>query len=310
MAIDTAPSQVATNALQAIPFGSIIGGPLNACIEAQAMAAQTTWKFIQEVGLNTNPDTGEKSAVNVSFQFLQGGRMVQLNVPLLTIVPIPYIAIHSIDINFKANISASSSSVQEDSSQTEMGGSLDVTAGLKAGPFHMDAKMNANYSSKKDSKATQESKYSVEYTMDVAVKAGQDSMPAGLAKVLELLGNALDVSDPKGTLDVNSTTLALTEGKTQLIATYKNGDGLYTPDAIKVDGNGGMISGDSVVFELTKEGNHTVTAGDNTVIINVVADNKGKAPLNVGDTPNSGTSNSGTPNSGTSGNGEANGATI
>ena len=39
MAIDTTPSQVATNALQAIPFGSIIGGPLKACIEAQAMAA-------------------------------------------------------------------------------------------------------------------------------------------------------------------------------------------------------------------------------------------------------------------------------
>ena len=42
MAIDTTPSQVATSALQAIPFGSMIGGPLNACIEAQAMAAQTS----------------------------------------------------------------------------------------------------------------------------------------------------------------------------------------------------------------------------------------------------------------------------
>ena len=46
MAIDTTPSQVATSALQAIPFGSIIGGPLKACIEAQAMAAQTSWQFI------------------------------------------------------------------------------------------------------------------------------------------------------------------------------------------------------------------------------------------------------------------------
>lgn len=86
MAIDTTPSQVATNALQAIPFGSIIGGPLKACIEAQAMAAQTSWQFIQEVGLNTDPNTGQKEAVNVSFQFMQNGHMVQLNVPLLTIV--------------------------------------------------------------------------------------------------------------------------------------------------------------------------------------------------------------------------------
>ena len=50
MALDSSASQTATNALQAIPFGTIIGGPLKACIEAQALAAQTTWEFIQNVG--------------------------------------------------------------------------------------------------------------------------------------------------------------------------------------------------------------------------------------------------------------------
>ena len=35
MAVDKTPSQVATSALQAIPFGSIIGGPLKACVEAR-----------------------------------------------------------------------------------------------------------------------------------------------------------------------------------------------------------------------------------------------------------------------------------
>ena len=113
MAVDKTPSQVATSALQAIPFGSIIGGPLKACVEAQALAAKTTWEFIQNVGINVNPETGEKTAVNVSFSFIQGGRLVQLNIPLLTIVPIPYIAIREVDINFKANISASSSSAAE-----------------------------------------------------------------------------------------------------------------------------------------------------------------------------------------------------
>lgn len=132
----------------------MIGGPLKACIDAQAMAAKTTWDFIQEVGLTVDLETGEKKAVNVSFSFIQGGRMVQLNVPLLTIVPIPYIAIHTIDINFKANISAASSSVNENSSSSALDAGAEVTAGLKIGPFHMDAKLNANYSSKKDSKAT------------------------------------------------------------------------------------------------------------------------------------------------------------
>ena len=268
-AIDTTPSQVATSALQAIPFGSMIGGPLNACIEAQAMAAQTSWQFIQEVGLNTNPDTGQKEAVNVSFQFVQNGRVVQLNVPLLTIVPIPYIAIHDIDINFKANISASSSSVSEQSSSSALDVGAEASIGAKWGAFHMDAKMKANYSSKKDSKATQESKYSVEYTMDVAVKAGQDSMPAGLAKVLELLGNTLDISDPDGTLEVSARELTLTDGKATLIATYKNSKGIFEPESIKIDGVTGKVSDDSVVFELKEAKTYTVIAGKKKVSVDV-----------------------------------------
>lgn len=272
MAIDTTPSQVATSALQAIPFGSMIGGPLNACIEARAMAAQTSWQFIQEVGLNTNPDTGQKEAVNVSFQFVQNGRVVQLNVPLLTIVPIPYIAIHDIDINFKANISASSSSVSEQSSSSALDVGAEASIGAKWGPFHMDAKMNASYSSKKDSKATQESKYSVEYTMDVAVKAGQDSMPAGLAKVLELLGSALDVSDPEGTLEVSARELTLSDekdAKVTLIATYKNNKGIFEPKSIKINGVTGKESDDSVIFELNEAKTYTVTAGKKTVEVEV-----------------------------------------
>lgn len=234
MAIDTTPSQVATSALQAIPFGSIIGGPLKAAIEAQAMAAQTSWQFIQEVGLTVNPQTNQKEAVNVSFQFMQDGRMVQLNVPLLTIVPIPYIAIQNVDINFKANISASSSSVQESSSSQSIDAGADIKAKAGWGPFSVEANMKANYSSKKDSKATQDSRYSVEYTMDVAVKAGQDSMPAGLAKVLELLGSAMDVSNPKGTLEVNARKLTLDpNGNATLIVTYKNCNGLFESEKSK-----------------------------------------------------------------------------
>lgn len=272
MAISSTPSQVATSALQAIPFSSMIGGPLKACIDAQAMAAKTTWDFIQEVGLTIDPETGEKKAVNVSFSFIQNGRTVQLNVPLLTIVPIPYIAINTIDINFKASISASSSSVSEtnSSSSTDVDGEL--KAGLKVGPFHMDAKINANYSSKKDSKATEESKYSVEYTMDIAVKAGQDSMPAGLAKVLELLGNSLDVSDPNGTLNINANRL--TQGE-HLIATYKNKDGLYESSAISVVDKQMDLQkdGDSVVIDLTgvDAGIYTLKAGKQEVKFEVVA---------------------------------------
>lgn len=271
MAISEAPANVAIKAMQAIPFNSMIGGPLKACIEAQAMAAQTTWEFIQNVGLNTDKD-GEKKAVNVSFSFNQGGRMVQLNVPLLTIVPIPYIAIQSVDINFKANISASSSSVTENSSSQNLEAGGTAKAKLNLGIFKVEANLKANYSSKKDSKATEESKYSVESTIDVAVKAGQDSMPAGLAKVLELLGNSLDVVDAKGELTASATELP---GGSKLVVTYKNREGIFDPKAITIDPKieNSKIDGDSFVVdklpnpEKDKTTEYTFKAGENSVTV-------------------------------------------
>lgn len=209
MPIDTTPSQVATSALQAIPFSSLIGGPLNACIEAQALAAKTTWTFIQQVGLDEDPQTKQRKAINVVFQYQKGNEMANLVVPLLTIVPIPYIAIDTIDINFKANISASSSSVQEDSSSTEFGGEASAHMEFGWGMFKVSADFKANYSSKKDSKATQDSKYSVEYTMDVSVHAGQDSMPAGLATVLGILRESITSGTPGGKLNPSATSVTL-----------------------------------------------------------------------------------------------------
>ncbi len=277
MAIDKSPSQVATSALQALPFGNIIGGPLKACIEAQAMAAKTSWNFIQEVGLNTDPKTGEKKTVNVSFQFIKDGRVAQLNVPLLTIVPIPYIAIQTIDIAFKANINASSSSSTVENESTSVDAGLAGSTTLDLGLFKVRADFHANYSSKKDSTATQDSKYSVEYTMDVAVKAGQDSMPAGLAKVLELLGNSLDVCDPSGTLEVNALEFKGSPSETfLLVATYKNRDGVFEPNKIQIPGQQGTVDGDNMIFHLpVAEGRTTsyivgVSGIDKKVIVKTV----------------------------------------
>lgn len=61
MAIDKSAADVATSSLQSLPFGNIIGGPLVACVEAQAQAARTSWEFIQNVGLYTEGE--EKKTV-------------------------------------------------------------------------------------------------------------------------------------------------------------------------------------------------------------------------------------------------------
>ncbi|WP_299223908.1 DUF2589 domain-containing protein [uncultured Psychroserpens sp.] len=187
MAIDTTPSTVATNALDALDFSSLIGGPMDAIIKAQALAAKTTYEFINEVGLTTDPDTGEKKPVNVTFQYNSGGKVATLTVPLLVILTVPNIEVSNFVIDFIANISASSSSTEETSSDTELGVDVEAEASLGIGPFSIKVKAKANYSSKQHSKAAKESKYSVEYTMNVRVEGGQSDMPAGLQTVLSIL---------------------------------------------------------------------------------------------------------------------------
>lgn len=280
MALDSSASRTATNALQAIPFGTIIGGPLKACIEAQALAAQTTWEFIQNVGLNVDPKTKEKKAVNVTFQFIQNGEMVQLNVPLLTIVPIPYIAINTVDISFKANITASASSHDESEEHNSSNKNASLSVGYRGWGVRVNSNMNASVSSKKDSKSTQDSKYSVEYTMDVNVKAGQDSMPAGMSKILEILGNSLQVTKPSGEIEVNAHRLLLDDGKAVLTVTYKNQEGLFESDKVTINealDKARTVEGNKVFYTLDKVDNYTVKVKDNDklqTIVTVMASEK------------------------------------
>lgn len=187
-----------TKELQSMPFSDMIGTPLMACVEAQEKAAMTTVRFIRKVGFKTKPETktvgGKRVTVYVPtdevipviFKYTRDEEDVQLTVPLLTIVPIPYIAINNVSIDFKANLKSVVQTTYDDT--------YAANAGWDYGYKADTVTYNAGVSTKRDSKATQQSQYSVEATIDVSVQAGQDSMPAGLAKVLEMLNQSIMVT--------------------------------------------------------------------------------------------------------------------
>lgn len=213
----------ATAQLGAIPFGSLIGGPLNAAVEAQAQAANSSVEFIKQVAIK---DDGEVR--NVTFFYMKEESKVELTVPILAIVPIPYLRIDDMTINFKAKISADTSTSDKSSSSS----SVDVNASASAGWGWGKAKFSAGYSSKKDSSSSRDSKYSVEYTMDISVHAVQDDMPGGLEKVLNMLEKSIEsapaVQSPAQlSLESSVTTISIASPSPidfTINATDKNGD--------------------------------------------------------------------------------------
>ena len=97
--------------LQALPLGYMLGSPLKAVIEAQALAAKTTVDFIQNVGLEDDGAGGLKVRA-ADFTFVQPvpdpanpGSFIEqetkLTVPILTIVPVPYIRVSDLNVSFE-----------------------------------------------------------------------------------------------------------------------------------------------------------------------------------------------------------------
>lgn len=128
----------------------------------------------------------------------------------------------------------------------------------------------ASFSSKKDSKATQDSKYSVESSMDIGITVVSDeNLPGGISKMLQILNDAISVYNPKGELTVSSSLVQLADGYAVVKATYLDGDGNSAPDKItcKYEGTEKVApqakvlnTGDGVQILFNAPGPYMVTA--------------------------------------------------
>jgi hypothetical protein len=184
--------------LRQIPFGYLIGAPLKAAIEAQALAAKTTIEFIEKVGfvpadaqqdplfVDETQDANTGKVRNVTFEYKKvdengAEKDVSLTVPILSIVPIPYVRLDEITIDFTAKLTDTISNVVKTNFK------LDNTIGgtYKAwwSPISLDFRTSMSYQASRQTA----SRYVREYAMKIHARAVQDDMPAGLERVLDIL---------------------------------------------------------------------------------------------------------------------------
>lgn len=183
--------------LSSIDFQSMIGGPLNAVVRAQAQSAQTSVDFIKSVGFNAADaptDPGKPTMVTFTYDKPtekkddQGNITIvlepyNLTVPILTMLPIPYIRVEEVTIDFNAKINSVVESTTTSSS--DLSASLSGKGGW--GPF--SAELKCSYSTKKSTSATDKTERI--YSMNIHVRAVQDELPAGLEKLLNILENSI-----------------------------------------------------------------------------------------------------------------------
>jgi len=201
--------------LQALPLGFLLGAPMKAGIEAQALAAQTTADFITNATL-TGGDDGDPQAVMIEFTYTQAipdpkdptttiDRALTLRVPLLAITQVPYLRVNDLTVSFEFKIR----DVQSISSQLKIttgsaasyssslktkgyaGGGITKFLGLPGGSaeYQNDMKLTFNASVTYQRTERQETDRSATFKMNM--NAVQDPIPEGMRRVLEILADAI-----------------------------------------------------------------------------------------------------------------------
>ena len=209
--------------LSSIDFASMLGGPLVAVVNAQAQAAMSTVNFIKEVGFKKLPpdteaaggDTSTLDPIYVTFKYpkeispyqpavtaapgvpavpavpaVAGAVAVpavyetqQLQVPILTMLPIPFIRIDLTTIDFNAKIN----SVEYQKTDTNL--KIDAKLDAKAGWLWGSAKLSVSTSFQRTTQ--QGNTVDRTYSMAVHIKAVQDEMPPGMERILGILEGAI-----------------------------------------------------------------------------------------------------------------------
>ncbi len=178
--------------LTSIDFQSMIGGPLNAVVKAQAQSAQTSVDFIKSVGFNSTD--GKPTMVTFEYDkviekkdaagvITPTATPMKLTVPILTMLPIPFIRVEEVTIDFNAKINSVVESTTASSSE------LNASLAVKGGWGPVSAELKCSYSNKKSTSATDKTERT--YSLVIHVRAVQDELPAGMEKLLGVLENSI-----------------------------------------------------------------------------------------------------------------------
>jgi Protein of unknown function (DUF2589) len=187
--------------LATLDFETMLGAPLVAAIHAQAQSALATVNFVKQIGFEppadgtvtpTNQTTGKPATVTFTYakevprpDGTSELRDVALTVPLLTLIPMPYLRLNELVVVFKAEIVSTMS--RDVDAQVKTGADLDAEANWAWGSL----KLKANYVSQRTTQERAETTRN--YDMDVeifAVGEGYNRMeagPGGLERVLTML---------------------------------------------------------------------------------------------------------------------------
>ncbi|WP_207893953.1 DUF2589 domain-containing protein [Tumebacillus sp. BK434] len=177
-------------------MGDLIGAPIKAACDAQVMLAHSTASFIDTVGIERDKDGKTIGPRQVKFEYKRMAENpaydpsvpssprfiqqdVEINVPLLAIVPIPNLGVDTLDVTFDMEVKSAATDKS----------SLEIQAGAKVSGSFWGVSVEVSGSVTSKSENTRSSDNSARY--HVQVHAKDKGTPEGLSRVLDMLHQSI-----------------------------------------------------------------------------------------------------------------------
>lgn len=161
----------ANGTLEKMDFGALIGAPLKACVDAQAQAATATSDYIERV-FKYNPQSKVYETETISFTYKTNEGEKRITMPLISVMPIPYLQIRHVDLKFAADVSVADG--------------------------QLVAKVSTEGNADKPSKESNEemsSDFKADLKVDINLRASSSDMPMGVARLLQIMQQNINVKE-------------------------------------------------------------------------------------------------------------------
>ena len=167
----------------------LIGGPLKAAADASMQLAQSTADFINEVGceeqVKVRTTTFKYQKTGVNEDGTEKTEEIQVEVPLLAIVPIPNLQVDEVNVLFDMEVQKSEG---QEAAKGEEGG-------MSATAYWSPYKVSINGSVSSQEHNPRSSDDSAKYHLDV--RADEHGTPEGLQRVLDMMSEAVPPLEPE-----------------------------------------------------------------------------------------------------------------
>ncbi len=188
--------------LRNLPLEQLISAPLNSVIKAQAQAAMTTAKFIEEIGFTRNddesffdtPNSNSSNDYDVRVAKLKidaNGKITNVDIPFITLFNVPNFEITNFDWSFNVKLKSMQSFSAKFGISSQSTSTSDASLGLNIkNLLKIGGGMKVETTTKTDFESRFKTGREQEYNLNINIRGNSAPLPKGIETLLSIAENA------------------------------------------------------------------------------------------------------------------------